>query len=51
MPTWKGSLPEEMLWAMAYYVESLIEIKDTAQPILMKEELRSQAGFTPPDEG
>jgi mono/diheme cytochrome c family protein len=25
MPQWKGSLPDEDIWALAYYVESLIE--------------------------
>ena len=29
MPTWKGALPDDDIWAMAYYVRSLIEIKGT----------------------
>ncbi|MBI3182960.1 MAG: c-type cytochrome [Myxococcales bacterium] len=29
MPTWKGALPEEDLWAIVHYVKSLLEMKDT----------------------
>ncbi|MEO6324568.1 MAG: c-type cytochrome [Thermoanaerobaculia bacterium] len=29
MPSWKGALPEEDLWAMAYYVRSLIDLRET----------------------
>jgi hypothetical protein len=29
MPSWKGSLPEEDLWALVHYVASLVESKDT----------------------
>jgi len=29
MPSWKGSLPEEDLWAMAYYVRSLVDLRGT----------------------
>ncbi len=29
MPTWKGALPDDDIWAMAYYVRSLIDIKGT----------------------
>lgn len=31
MPTWKGALPDEDIWAMAYYVRSLVEIRDTPE--------------------
>ena len=31
MPTWKGSLPEEDIWALAHYVGSLAELKDQPQ--------------------
>lgn len=27
MPTWKGAIPDEEIWAMVYYTESLIELK------------------------
>lgn len=29
MPTWKGSLPDEELWALAHYVDSLIALRGT----------------------
>jgi hypothetical protein len=29
MPSWKGSLPEDDLWALVHYVSTLVEIKDT----------------------
>jgi len=29
MPTWKGSLPDEDLWALAHYVDSLLALKGT----------------------
>ena len=31
MPSWKGALPDEDLWAMAYYVRSLIELRETPE--------------------
>ena len=31
MPTWKGALPDDDIWAMAYYVRSLIDIKGTRE--------------------
>jgi mono/diheme cytochrome c family protein len=30
MPTWKGALPEEELWALAYYVDSLRRMRGTS---------------------
>lgn len=32
MPTWKGSLPEEDLWAMVRFVESLVALQGTDEP-------------------
>jgi mono/diheme cytochrome c family protein len=29
MPSWKGSLPEEDIWALVHYVRSLVDTKDT----------------------
>jgi mono/diheme cytochrome c family protein len=26
MPTWKGAMPDEELWAIAHYVRSLVEV-------------------------
>jgi mono/diheme cytochrome c family protein len=32
MPTWKGSLPEEEIWALVHFVDSLVAAKGTAVP-------------------
>ena len=31
MPTWKGALKEDELWGLAYYVRSLVEMRDTPE--------------------
>jgi hypothetical protein len=31
MPTWKGALPDDDIWAMSYYVRSLIDLKGTRE--------------------
>lgn len=50
MPMWKGALPEDQLWAMAYYVKSLVELRGTDEALAMKERLRNQPAFQAPDE-
>lgn len=32
MPTWRGALPEEDLWALAHYVDSLVAMKGSDAP-------------------
>ena len=39
MPAWQGSLPEEDLWALAYYVKSLIDMRDTAAAVALRSRL------------
>ena len=39
MPTWKGALPDDDIWAMAYYVRSLIEIKGKPEADARREKL------------
>jgi mono/diheme cytochrome c family protein len=39
MPTWQGSLPEEDLWALVHYVESLVAMRDTDAPRKLREEI------------
>lgn len=51
MPTWKGSLSDERIWAMAYYVRSLIDIRDSVTALELKQGLREQAEWTPPEQG
>jgi hypothetical protein len=39
MPTWKGAIPEENLWALAYYVQTLVNQRDTPAGRALKEQL------------
>lgn len=39
MPQWKGALPEENLWALAYYVQSLIDLRGTPAALTWREKL------------
>ena len=41
MPAWKGSLPEEDIWAMAHYVNSIIALKDTPSARALKAKLKA----------
>ena len=42
MPQWKGALPEESLWALAYYVQSLIQEQGTPQALEARRRLEHQ---------
>jgi mono/diheme cytochrome c family protein len=48
MPTWKGALPEADLWAMAHYVKSLVDMKDTPAAAELRNKLATQPEFVPP---
>jgi mono/diheme cytochrome c family protein len=49
MPSWKGSLPEEDLWALVHYVSTLIDSKDTpAATQLLERNLADDATWSPP---
>ena len=50
MPTWKGVIEEEELWALVYYVDSLIVLKDTAGGIELRRSLADQPEFVPPSD-
>ncbi|AKF87432.1 hypothetical protein MFUL124B02_42730 [Myxococcus fulvus 124B02] len=41
MPTWKGAIPEENLWALAYYVQTLVMLYDTDEAEALRARLRS----------
>jgi mono/diheme cytochrome c family protein len=43
MPAWKGSLPEEDLWAITYYTKHLIDMKDTADAAILRSKLAASA--------
>ena len=49
MPTWRGSFPEEDLWALAHYVDSLVMMKDqpSARELLARNQAADQ-GWKPP---
>jgi mono/diheme cytochrome c family protein len=54
MPQWKGALPEENLWALVYYVQSLINVRDTPEAMAMRRKLEADtppAAPPPPAEG
>ncbi|MCE9668317.1 cytochrome c [Myxococcus stipitatus] len=48
MPTWKGAIPEENLWALAYYVQSLVRLRDTDEAEALKARLRASTMANPP---
>jgi hypothetical protein len=48
MPQWKDALPEENLWALVYYVQSLVEKRGTADALAMRKLLEAQPKWTPP---
>ena len=39
MPAWQGSLPEDDIWALAYYVQSVAAQKDTPLAMSTKKRL------------
>ena len=48
MPQWKGALPEESLWALVYYVQSLVAMRDTPAATELRRKLDSQPPWQPP---
>jgi mono/diheme cytochrome c family protein len=45
MPSWKGSLPEEDLWALVHYVATLVDTRDTpAAARLLERNIADDAG-------
>jgi mono/diheme cytochrome c family protein len=49
MPMWKGSIDDKDIWAIAYFVDSLIQIRDTAEAKKLRESLLGQPEFVPPE--
>jgi mono/diheme cytochrome c family protein len=48
MPTWQGSLPEEDLWALVHFVDSLVASKGTDAAGRLREEIAAEdAGWKP----
>lgn len=49
MPAWKGAgLSDGDIWALAYYVRSLIQMRDTPAAAELKQKLATQAAFQVP---
>ena len=49
MPTWRGALPEEDLWALVHFVDSLVALKGTDAPRRLLERNEAEdAGWKPP---
>jgi len=49
MPTWKGALPEEDLWALVHFVDSLVKMKGTDAPRRLRAEWQAEdATWSPP---
>ncbi len=41
MPSWKGTLPDDDLWALAHYIKSLIDLKNTPQRQILLDKIKS----------
>jgi mono/diheme cytochrome c family protein len=41
MPMWRGSLPEEDLWALVHYVKSLVDLRDTPGGRALRKDLEA----------
>jgi mono/diheme cytochrome c family protein len=48
MPTWYGALPAPDVWAMAYYVQSLREMRGTPRASALRDTLASAPELIPP---
>ncbi len=48
MPTWRGALPEEQLWAMVHYIKSLADLKGSEAAAALRKTLADQPEFSPP---
>jgi mono/diheme cytochrome c family protein len=48
MPSWGDTLSDKQLWGLAYYVESLVEMRATPEAAALKKSLLEQPPFTLP---
>ncbi len=46
MPTWKGALPENELWGLAYYVRSLVALRGTPEAMKLSGTLNAPANLS-----
>src|SRR5206468_5956196 len=45
MPGWKGVLEEDKLWALVYYVQSLVNTRETGEGAALRQKLASQPAW------
>lgn len=48
MPSWGATLTHQQIWGLAYYVESLIQMRDSPEGFALKKSLADQPDFKPP---
>ena len=48
MARWKGTLKDKELWAVAYYVDSLVAMRGTPAADKLRHDLANQAPWSPP---
>jgi mono/diheme cytochrome c family protein len=48
MPAWSGALEDKDIWAIAHYVKSLMDLRDTREGAALREQLTVQAAFQVP---
>jgi mono/diheme cytochrome c family protein len=48
MPAWKGSIPDEDIWAIAHFVSSLVDMRGTPAVAEFQKKMAQQPPFTPP---
>jgi mono/diheme cytochrome c family protein len=48
MPAWKGSLSDEQIWSLAYYIQDLYSKRGSAQAFELRHLLDNQKAFVPP---
>jgi mono/diheme cytochrome c family protein len=48
MPTWRGALPEEQLWALVHFVKSIADKRGTPEAAALQRKLANQPPFVPP---
>jgi mono/diheme cytochrome c family protein len=48
MPSWGDTLTDKQLWGLAYYVESLVQMRDTPEAKALKKSLLEQPPYTLP---
>jgi len=48
MPQWQGALSEKSLWALVYYVQSLVNLRGTDAALALRKALETQPKWVPP---